>query len=329
MVRLLIMGRAAMTWERRLREVAGPQLDLECARLPAEGIRRFEATPPDALLVVDTAAGQRARTLIQAIHNRPLGRLVPILLISPTPDSVATPAEIADELDIFAWMPLDAPAHEVVHALADALELSEDELTRAQELGDEPSMIPPPFSGADPSDFSDVSEPRRAEHGDFVMEQIPDDEEQAEAAQAGEKETPRADDAPSGGDASEPRRGRGVSYEPPAQPVSRVHRDSLFPVRAREVRVGEVSEEVLRRKLKEVRHEDYYTILEVRRGAEGAVIKEAYQRLRTRYDSERLDFDVVRRFYDEIDEIQDALEDAYAVLGDADLRERYRQATRP
>ena len=94
-------------------------------------------------------------------------------------------------------------------------------------------------------------------------------------------------------------------------------------MRAREVRRGEVSEEILLRKLKEVRHEDYFTILEIRRGAEGAVIRQAYQRMIGRYDPDRLDFELVHRHYQALSEIRDALEDAWAVLGDPELRRRY------
>ena len=83
-----------------------------------------------------------------------------------------------------------------------------------------------------------------------------------------------------------------------------------------------------RRKLREVRHEDYYTILEVRRGAETPVIKQAYMRLVARYEPSGLDFELAHRYYGEISEILDALEDAWAVLGDNTLRQQYSGAGR-
>lgn len=292
MVRVLIMGRGASTWAGRVREVAGPALELDTARLPAEGIRRFEATPPDALVVVDADGGARARTLIQAIQNRPLGRLLPIVLVSAAPNSLATPVEIAAELGVDDWLPPEASAVELVHALSGALDLPEDELTHEPLPGDAPQV---------------------EEHDGFVIEQLPDEDEQPEPAPQ-----PPPEDEPE----PEP-----VYYQPPPGPVERVDHQSLFPVRPQQVRHGEVSEEVLRRKLREVRHEDYYTILEVRRGAEGAVIKQAFQRLMARYDPGRLEFDLVHRHFDEIAEIRDAVEDAWAVLGDPELRRRYLEAS--
>tara|TARA_B100000686_G_C16129100_1_gene636422 strand:+ start:361 stop:600 length:240 start_codon:yes stop_codon:yes gene_type:complete len=72
-----------------------------------------------------------------------------------------------------------------------------------------------------------------------------------------------------------------------------------------------------------VRHEDYYTILEVRRGAETPVIKDAYMRMAALYDGARLDFAILHQCHQELAEIRDALEDAWAVLGDNDLRRLY------
>ena len=47
------MGRAGANWASRIAEIAGDELELDVARLPAEGIRRFEATPPDLILVIE------------------------------------------------------------------------------------------------------------------------------------------------------------------------------------------------------------------------------------------------------------------------------------
>ena len=99
MVRVLIMGRAGANWASRIAEIAGDELELDVARLPAEGIRRFEATPPDLILVIEQSNITRARTLIQAIQNRPLGRLLPIFLLSASPDAAADPEAFARWLE--------------------------------------------------------------------------------------------------------------------------------------------------------------------------------------------------------------------------------------
>jgi DnaJ-class molecular chaperone len=88
-----------------------------------------------------------------------------------------------------------------------------------------------------------------------------------------------------------------------------------------------VDQETIKRKLRAVRHEDYYAILELRRGAEGAVVREAFHRLYRRFDSREIDFELAHRFEEELGELRDALEDAWAVLGDSKLRESYLEYT--
>ena len=291
MIRILVMGREAQEIEKRLRHVCGDALQIESARLPAQGIRRLDETPPDAVLIGDEQG--RATTLVEVIRSRPLGRLIPLVLVSPRAEP-GDPSEDASSLGVAAWVVPETSAFEIARLLAEVLDLTQEDM----------------FAQETPSE-QERETPQVQRHDDFVVEPLPDRESgPSSGAQSPGDPGPTAPLGP-------------PPFEPPPKAVEPLERRSLFPVRPSEVRVGEVSEEVLRRKLKEVRHEDYYTVLEVRRGAEGAVIREAYQRLRARYDQRRLDFEIVRRFYDEIDEIQDALEDAWAVLGDPDLREKY------
>ncbi len=281
MVRVLLMGRLALEWAAALEDAGADAFALSTARLPAEGIRALEETPPDAVVVTSKDAGVRVRTLVQAIRARPLGALTPILLVCPAPDGGLQAHEVAHELGVEAFLTLESTGHELLLAISEALELSEAELA-------------PPASTPDPA-----TTPRAAEDvviedlSDFIVEEV------------------------------------GPDHFTPAttRPVSSVSRASLFPVRAQRVRPGALDAGALRRKLKEVRHEDYYTILEVRRGAEGPVIRQAYQRLVARFDPEALDFELTQRFFRELDEIRDALEDAWAVLGEPSLRDRYMAAT--
>ena len=114
-----------------------------------------------------------------------------------------------------------------------------------------------------------------------------------------------------------------VRFDSHARAVEVVDRASLFPARATAAPEAQVNAESIRHKLKQVRHEDYYVILEVRRGAEGTTIKQAYQRLMTRFDPQGLEFEVSRQFFHELAEIRDAFEDAWAVLGEPRLRQAY------
>lgn len=95
----------------------------------------------------------------------------------------------------------------------------------------------------------------------------------------------------------------------------------LYDLRA--AQPGGLSASMIQEKLQAVRHRDYYDILELRRGAEGAQIREAFHRLYRQFDPEQLDFSTAHRFEAELAEICDALEDAWAVLGDPQLREAY------
>ena len=286
LARLLIIGSDAEQLAEALSAHSGELLEVERARLPAQGIRLFERTPPDALLLI-ARQGDALRALTRALLSRPLGQLVPILAMSPRQESVASPEELAAELGASAWFALDASPYELLHALAEHLDL--DELISAPPL----PHAPPPL-------------PERAPQPESTSSQ--------ETASAREENSP------------EPRSPNTLSAATLSgahSAVSQIDRASLFPARRAAGREGELTEEMVRRKLREVRHEDYFTILEVRRGAETPVIKDAFMRVMARYDGARIDFEMLHQFHQEIAEIRDAIEDAWAVLGDTDLRRRY------
>ena len=155
MIRVLLMGREAPAWSPTLGELAEPAaLELEAARLPAEGIRRFEATPPDAVVILDEQGGARSRTLLQALQTRPLGRLVPLLLISPAPGSHDEPEAVAAELSIHAWRPVETSARELLVLLARVLEVPAADLLT-------PGPTPP-------------AHPGQRQEGGFLIEPLED-----------------------------------------------------------------------------------------------------------------------------------------------------------
>jgi hypothetical protein len=101
----------------------------------------------------------------------------------------------------------------------------------------------------------------------------------------------------------------------------------IFPQRFSGGNSDELNESELRRKLKSVRHEDYFVILEVPRGAETAGIREAFHRMTGRFHNTRIPFDLQHRYHAELGEVRDAFEDAWAVLGDPKLRQEYLEHT--
>lgn len=275
MIRILIIGKTSGELAEELAAAGADPLSIETARLPAQGIRAFEAKPPDVVLFAEEDAGARARQLVGALRARPLGALVPLVMVCPAPD-VSDPVDVAAELGVSAHVdPLEG-ADVLLDEIAQAVGVGLDELLAPEALD------------ARLEDASEVS--------DFVLERVGPDH-----------------------------------YEPPVEAVELRPREALFPVRARrEVRPGELSVDDVERKLREVRHEDYFVLLEVRRGAEGPTIRQAFGRLMARFDPQALDADLAHRLSEQLAEIRDAFEDAWAVLGDPQLRDAYMTAsTRP
>ncbi len=105
------------------------------------------------------------------------------------------------------------------------------------------------------------------------------------------------------------------------------------PYRIEEVAKGaellpeSLSAEEIRRMLRKVRHEDYFTILDIPRSASNEHIQRAYHQLARLFDISKVDFDLGRVFREELAEISDAIEDAWAVLGDQALRATYLENT--
>ncbi len=295
MIRVLIIGRESAAWSQKLAARAAGELEVETARLPAAGLRQFEATPPDALVVVDTSSTKRASTLVAAIRERPIGQLIPIITIAPPPAD-----DEAAEVD--AWLSPNADISTLTSAIEESLgvELAGEKATGRAASSPEGAGTTVSTSGA--TEQRAEQKPAVAQSGADAA----DDHPQAPAYFIEE-----IDD-----DFDRPRR---------------LDRDAIFSSssdrNARETKEGGVDEEALQRKLRAVRHEDYYTILELRRGAEGAVVREAFHRLYRRFDPREIDFEIAHHHEDELDEIRDALEDAWAVLGDPKLRQAYLEHT--
>ncbi len=281
MIRLLIIGRSAADWGAKLSEHA-PDMTVDMARLPAAGIRQLTATPPDAVLVVESSHADRVSTLVGAVRQQPLGALTPIVVLGEGLDPT---------LDVQAVLSGTPAPTLVLQALEDALELEQGELTsEAAAITTIETQRPPEFDREPTQVQPEKAAPQaaRIETPKFILEEIVD--------------------------------------EPPEGPRE-IERSDLFGARPRGRTESDVDEATVKRMLRSVRHEDYYAILGVHRGAETPAVRDAYYRQIERFDPQSVDVDLAHRHHLELSEIRDALEDAWAVLGDTDLRADYLQST--
>ena len=293
MIQILLIGRDAAALASALGARAGADFGFETVALPAAGLRHLEASPPDALIIVESGAPARAATLARAIRERPLGQLIPILVVGPAPDEEA-------RAEVDAWVTHaqgDAP---LWRALQQSLGL--DMGPSMHGFGDQRTPTVPfmtePESGAPAYYIEPIGTPTAA----------PD-----EARALPPWERPETQNAP--------------AQVPWNQPQTIDH-GSIFPSSGSRLHdLGAsppgVDGRAIEQKLQSVRHRDYYAILEIRRGSETEVVREAFQRLFQQFDPDAVEFRLAHRFEAELAEIRDALEDAWAVLGDPALREAY------
>lgn len=271
MIRILVIGRNADTVVTSLSPLIEAEFD--ASRLPATGLRQLDATPPDAVILADDD-GQRMVALYQAVYERPIGQLTPIMVLAPLP-----PTPLTVTPGIIAWMDVRTEPTKVAHLLATELGISTapSKPTLPAPTPHKPILTPP------------IQPPNPQKKPDYVLEPL-DEEEHASG------------------------------------PV-RLRTQELFPARLGHSVQEDLDASDVRRKLKVVRHEDYFAILEVPRGAETSSIREAFQQQMNRYSQKRIAFEVAHALHAEIEEIRDALEDAWAVLGDTRLRGAYLEQT--
>ncbi|MFB6265049.1 MAG: hypothetical protein ABEL76_15725 [Bradymonadaceae bacterium] len=110
---MLIIGERAAQWRERLMPWSGRGVAFESARRPSEGIRTFETASPDAVLLVEEPG--RASDLLEALRERPLGRLVEIVALGSVDGHDESEARADVHLDA------DADASRVVERLEEEL----------------------------------------------------------------------------------------------------------------------------------------------------------------------------------------------------------------
>lgn len=325
MIRLLIIGRDAEQWRRGLNDWAGKTLDVACETLPAAGIRNFGDSSPDAVAVAEPDQSPKIEPIVEAIRERPLGQIVPVVLLG------ASYVE-DDDLHIASAVGADEGPEGLVGRLESILDVDLAPSPRHAETMEEPDL-----------------EVERTEEGDrrtFQSTEIPTPQAEGGAPDPGVSENvdprgarPPSREATAGGESAPRQRSESGTIEHPNYILEPLDDEGPSTASGSSGSTGldEMSSDLrsvappdgaaIRRKLKEVRHEDYFVILGVRRGAEADEVRQAYRDMKARFREDRLDFDLAEKFEAELEEINDALDDARAVLGDERLRRAYRDGT--
>ena len=310
MIRLLIIGGDAEQWREELTGWIGESFEVDIEARPAAGIRHFSETSPDAVAVAEPDGSGNLGPVVEAIRERPLGQVVPIVVLGPSrlEDDLPRVADVVGQR---------AGPGELIRRLESNLDV---------EIAEEPRHAQ---STSDPDIEVDRSE-REDDGPTYVSTEIP-------TVQAGQAEP--SEMSPRGG---RPERREAPDREAEGEAVD--HRDYVIEP----LDDGAIGEESaadpagssggadaastpdaadIRRKLKEVRHEDYFVILDVSRSVGGEGVREAYRGMKAQYRVGNFDIHLAEKFEAELDEINDALDDARAVLGDEQLREAYLDRT--
>jgi DnaJ-domain-containing protein 1 len=354
MVQVLIIGRDAEGWKRSLETWSG--LSVEAVSLPSAGIRTFEKRSPDIVIVAEPPGSTKAEPIIEAIRDRPLGQLVPLIWVAPAdaggPEVEATskvspnvsPAQLVEELERHLEVQLGREPGSTAGGLAGESTAAtppsgpstgsvEVDRSAARQPGgtDEPTAnrTSPPGASTAARESSRASEPARepVEGRDYVVEPI-DDTPTTEADAPSDDPTSRDTESAARDSqpnvSSEEARNTGVD----ATSGTFGGGSTVFPASdPADSQPSRVEATDIERKIDEVRHQDYFAILEVERTADTDDIRQAYDRMRELYHPDAVSGRLAQSYADDIREIGDALTDAFAVLADQQLRGAYLDAT--
>ncbi len=336
------------------------QAEVTVAGRAGEAVRRFDAESPDAVILGIEDKPEQTALLVEALRGRPLGALVPLVLLdrgqspahplstpsgaaeagadrffvhgTPAPAVLASIAEMVGiELKIPTLLPtisapvqplppkhtpqpedpptiLSGPTPVVTpHKPHNAALTSETPTTPVENMASQPiaALDPPLASSATPANPRPASSPSV-----FSSPTMPG------VAPSGRPQT-----AP--GSQSQAMRHFAAPAEA-AVPSSSHQR--IARVRRAAVRPNPLTPEAIRRKQRQARHEDYFTLLDIRKGVDSLQIEAAYRRLRARFEPSALPRPMADRHYHDLREVCDALDDAFAVLADEALRTHYLRA---
>lgn len=307
-----------------LMELAQDNLNLVTvgASRPAAAVRRFDAMSPDAVAIGIGEVPEQAALLSEAIRGRPLGALVPVIMIDlgqAPPHALTTPSGAA-EAGADQFFAPGTPAPVLLTALAHLMDIELPLPVLAQQVaregGDGFTQGKEGQATNLTADFATVAQQLSDNPGDAHHDAGEGHGGGATVVRVtGDPVVHHATAAPPHDDFTG--QGRPWSATP------RVPRSVNLRQMGGSGRMGAVTPEVIRRKLRQARHEDYYTLMDVRKGVDELQIEQAYRRLRGRFEPTRLPRPLADRHFHELQEICDALDDAFAVLAAGDLREAY------
>ncbi len=88
---------------------------------------------------------------------------------------------------------------------------------------------------------------------------------------------------------------------------------------------AETAKKQIEQKFRQILTEDYFQILEITPDVSNMAIRRAYQRVKLAFSPERYSNEIVQKYKYELEEIRKTIEDAYSILSDPLIRERYTQ----
>ena len=296
-------------------ELHGEIVDVHACARAAEAIRSFDSDCPDAVIVTVGHKAEQAAALVAALRARPMGALVPVLVLDggkANGHPIIT-RDGALEAGADRFFELGTPATHIITAAAELLGI---------EL-----------------DVSDLTALAASETAAAIVDALAS--ERTPAQLTGEY-VPAAIATAAGAHPLVPAPSLDAALSPPAEdlredPLSEVQVVSSaarapnlptprFDPSRNPLQAAAPTADAIIRKLRQARHEDYFTVLELRRGSDPRAIELSYERLRQRFDPTHIARPVSDRLHTELAEICDTLDDAIAVLGDAGLREGYLRA---
>lgn len=297
-----------------LREVGAGAVEVTVSARPAESVRRFDQESPDAVLLGVGSDPEQAALLLQALRDRPLGVLVPVLLLDlgEASNHALTTPEGAAKAGADRYLPPHTPPHLILRAMGELLGVS---LRLAG--------LPADARGVDSAEA-----PTRRQRPPFAPTV---EKEPAVPPVSHPRSEALGGQRPSVG-RFEAEREPIPGPEPRPQPYApqTLHTPSTPPppryMQPRKPPTQEVTAEVIRLKLRQVRHEDYFSILDLRKSAEVHQVEQSYHGLRRRFEPVHVPAPLADRHHAELREICDALEDAFAVLSDPTARDAYLRA---
>jgi methylmalonyl-CoA mutase cobalamin-binding subunit len=261
-----------------LAALAGALVSVRSCGATAEVVQLVDDDCPDAIIVTIGRDADVVASVIQAVRARPLGSLVPVVVLDGgrASDHPILTSDGALEAGADRFFGAGTPANHIVATVAELLGID------LKIESDQPAPTPTP---AEEDTTALTPSPAPSPESDAATVEV-----MARRTYQPELSTPR--------------------FDPAKNP--RQH-EAAGP-------------DTIIKKLRQSRHEDYFTVLEVRKGSDLRAVELSYERLRQSFDPAYVARPVSDRLHVELLEICDTLDDAFAVLSDSHLREDYLRA---